>query len=116
MGNPDRVAEASCWHGEQDFPLDVNQQIFVDKNKSKDKLSSPVTLFKERLLVFMATFRYLIRFKDVSRKILLGEAGAPKKAETLLGSSVSIYQGSAPWDPKLHLTARTAEVKEVQQL
>ena len=63
----------------------------------------------------MAAFRYLIRFKDVSGKILLGEAGAPKKAETLLGSTVRVYQGSAPWDPNLKLTERTAEVKEVQQ-
>lgn len=61
----------------------------------------------------MAAFRYLIRFKDASGKILLGEAGAPRKAETLLGSSVRVYQGSAPWDPKLRLTERTAEVKEV---
>lgn len=65
------------------------------------------------LLAKMAIFKYLIRFKDASGKILFGEAGGPSKAEALLGKVVPVYQGTSAWDPELKATGETAEVKEL---
>ena len=61
----------------------------------------------------MTVFKYLIRFKDASGKILFGEAGGPSKAEALLGKKVPVYQGASPWDPNMKATGEIAEVKEL---
>lgn len=61
----------------------------------------------------MASFQYLIRFKDESGNIKYGEVGKPTSAESLIGSTVRVLEGINPWDPDLHLTEETAKVLEV---
>jgi hypothetical protein len=61
----------------------------------------------------MANFEYLIRFESDLGEILYGEAGKPTSAEALVGSTVKVYDGTAPWDPHLRLTDKTANVAQV---
>jgi hypothetical protein len=60
----------------------------------------------------MAVFEFLIRFKTDSGDLLYGEAGKPTSAATIVGSIVKVYEGTAPWDPDLHLTEKVARVSE----
>lgn len=59
----------------------------------------------------MAAFRRLIRFKDAAGKVVYGEGGDGKKADGLIGKTVSVFRGDVPW--ALQPTNATAEVKEV---
>ena len=65
----------------------------------------------------MAPFKRLVRFKSSVGTIHFGETDVrdPSK-ESLVGTSVRVYNGSNPWDSELKLTEEKAEIVEAWQL
>jgi hypothetical protein len=60
-------------------------------------------------------FSRLVRFKDPAGTIYYGEFGnQAASVDGLIGGSVPVYKGGAPWDDEFELTEKRAEIAEVR--
>lgn len=62
----------------------------------------------------MAAFNRLVRFEDATGKVLYGEL--PKDTawhQDLIGLTVELYQGTAPWDADFHLTKSKGKIAKL---
>lgn len=59
------------------------------------------------------SFGRLVRFADADGKVWFGEAGSVTDPAELIGKSIEIYHGSAPWALASERSGEQREVKEV---
>jgi len=60
----------------------------------------------------MAAFTRLVRFEDSKGQTRYGEIGADWEGD-LVGRSVSVYEGSGPFDVDLRLSEEKAKISKV---
>jgi hypothetical protein len=62
----------------------------------------------------MATFNRLVRFEDATGKVSFGEIPADIAwDQDLIGLSVELYEGAAPWDADFHLTKSKGKIAKI---
>lgn len=59
------------------------------------------------------SFDRLVRFLDVEDQVYYGEAPPVPDPVELVGQSLCIYEGRAPWDEDFHLTDTTKKIQQV---
>jgi hypothetical protein len=66
----------------------------------------------------MSSFERLVRFKNPAGVTFYGEVElkeTPTK-ETLVGASVTVYEGGDPWDDSFKLTKKREQITEVSHV
>ena len=64
----------------------------------------------------MASFKKLVRFTNSAGKVFYGEVGHLDQInqDSLVGSSVQVYQGDLPWDDGFRLTDQKETIDKVR--